>query len=50
MTLLNQIKIFRGAEICEHCGSKNAKPQGFELWNHRFICEDCGHITGVMQA
>lgn len=50
MTLLNQLRIALGADICEKCGSKNVKSQGAELWNHRFVCEECGHITGVMQV
>lgn len=50
MTLLNQIKILCGAEVCEHCGSGNIIKRGFENWNERFECRDCGKETRVTQS
>jgi len=47
MTLINRVKIYFGAEICEKCGGNDVLQQGYEELNHRHYCRYCGHETVV---
>jgi transposase-like protein len=41
------IELFFGAEICPQCGSKNVIQRGYDGYNHRHDCKDCGVETYI---
>ena len=54
MNLIQQIKYeYRwlrarfGKPICPMCGSSNIKECGWEEYNHRHFCNDCGEMNWI---
>ena len=37
--------LFFNGKKCIKCGSTNIRVRGFEHWNRRWECIDCGHIV-----
>jgi transposase-like protein len=47
MSLITKIKVFFGAEVCPHCGSKDIIISGFENVNLRYKCKQCETTTYI---
>lgn len=46
-SVIAKIKVFFGAEVCPHCGSKDVIISGFENVNLRYKCKICGLTTYI---